>query len=149
MKKLVYTREDGGVSIVIPAPKADLEKILGPLTEAEYKAHVTERSIPAGVTAREVDDSELPSDRTFRDAWQDSGVVISHDMNKCRAILKDRRNKKLEELDARATTESRKPNGKLDEVNTKAQRLRDIPEDDKFSGSIQDLKDLDKEIRET
>lgn len=148
MKKLIYTRDDGGISIVWPVPKAQLERTLGALTEEEYKAHVVARSIPDGKAYREVDDSELPADREFRDAWKDTGSAIDHDMDKCRAMLRARRNKKLEEMDDRAWRESRKPNGQSGEVNTKAQRLRDIPADPKFNGSLEDLKQLDKEIKD-
>ena len=71
MKKIIYTRADGGISIVSPAPKKDLEKVLGPLTHKQYKKHVMERSIPAGITCREIEGSDLPASRELRNAWVD------------------------------------------------------------------------------
>lgn len=72
MNKLIYTRPDGGVSIVVPAPKADIERIVGPLTDFEYKQHVIERSIPAdAINVREITDLDIPSSREFRNAWKD------------------------------------------------------------------------------
>lgn len=70
MKKIAYMRPDGGLSIVNPSPKHLIEKVLGPLTDIEYEAHVRERSIPADATnVRDIDDEDLPADRDFRNAW--------------------------------------------------------------------------------
>lgn len=71
MKKIAYTAADGTTAIVIPSPKDRIEKILGPLTEQEYEAHVLARSIPPDATnVREIDDEDLPVDREFRNAWK-------------------------------------------------------------------------------
>lgn len=50
MLRYSYTRPDGGVSVVCAAPKEHIERVLGPLTDAQYVAHVKERSIPADAT---------------------------------------------------------------------------------------------------
>lgn len=82
MEKIVYTRvEDNGVSIVIPAPKSDLEKILGSMTDNEYKRHVWDRSVPQNsINARYIDDEDIPENREFRDAWEldeDGNIYIN------------------------------------------------------------------------
>lgn len=83
MKKIAYQRPDGGTSIVIPSPKSDLEKVLGPLTDQEYEAHVRERSIPDdAINVVDIDDSALPPSREFRNAWTLSGAAISEDLQK-------------------------------------------------------------------
>jgi hypothetical protein len=77
--KYAYTRPDGGVSIVHAAPKEHIERVLGPLTDEAYEAHVVERSIPADATnvTKLPDDWTPPDDRTFRDAWKhDKGKVV-------------------------------------------------------------------------
>lgn len=107
MNKIVYTRPDGGVSIVIPASKKDLEKSLGKkLSTKQYKAHVMKRSIPADATkVREIEDKHLPLDRSFRNAWTDEfpTETIDIDARKAKdiqlAVLRAERDKKLKELD--------------------------------------------------
>jgi hypothetical protein len=51
---IIYKNDDGGVSIVIPAPEA-LEK---------YGINAI-----AGKPYKIIDDAEIPQDRTFRVAW--------------------------------------------------------------------------------
>ena len=54
MKRIIYQTDDGGVAVIIPA-----ESI-----EAAMK------DIPEGKPYKIVEASEIPSDRTFRDAWE-------------------------------------------------------------------------------
>lgn len=86
--KFSYTRPDGGVSIVHAVPKVQLERTLGPLTDAQYEAHVLERSIPADavdVTKLPVDWTP-PEDRMFRDAWIHDKGNVTVDLAKAKAI---------------------------------------------------------------
>lgn len=70
--RIVYTRKDGGVSIVQAVDKATLEKALGPMTAEEYEAHVRLRSIPEGaLNVRDLEEADIPDSREFRDAWCD------------------------------------------------------------------------------
>lgn len=110
MRKIVYTRPDGCVSIIIPAPKELLERVLGPLTQAEYEQHVKDRSIPAdAINIREIDDSNIPPSREFRDAWVDVTPESTIDINCTRARdvqlekLRAERNKRLAETDIEMT----------------------------------------------
>ena len=57
-KRFIYTNDDGSISIVCPADKTDLS-----LDEIKAK------DCPSGKTVYTVDKSEIPTDRTFRDAW--------------------------------------------------------------------------------
>lgn len=133
MSKLLFKRPDGGVSIVIPAPKKDLIKVLGPLTDEEYWNHVIERSIPAGVEFRVIQDSDLPASREFRNAWVDSTpetkIDICCEKAKHMAIeqLRQRRNEALAKTDielTRAVEESQD----LTPVREKRNALRDATE---------------------
>jgi hypothetical protein len=58
-KRIIYRNAEGGVSIVVPAPDTGLT-----LQE------VISRSVPPGVSYKVVDASDIPTDRTFRDAWE-------------------------------------------------------------------------------
>ncbi len=58
--KIIYTNEDGGVSIVIPTDEA-----LSFMTIHE----IAKKDVPTGLPFAIVEDSEIPEDRTFRDAW--------------------------------------------------------------------------------
>jgi hypothetical protein len=56
--RFIYTRDDGGITIVIPADNTDL-------TLDQIKA----KCCPNDRTIYTVDKSVIPSDRSFRDAW--------------------------------------------------------------------------------
>ena len=56
-KRIVYQNDEGGISIIVPADCG--------LTIEEIAA----KDVPAGKAYKIVDVSEIPTDRTFRDAW--------------------------------------------------------------------------------
>ena len=56
-KRIVYKNDDGSVSIIVPADCG--------LTVEEIAA----KDVPSGKEYHIVDNSEIPSDRTFRNAW--------------------------------------------------------------------------------
>jgi hypothetical protein len=89
--RLIYTRPDGGLSIVHAAPKGRLELVLGPLTDAEYEQHVIDRSVPPDAVNPRVlpQDFVVNPDRTFRNAWEDTGATIAVNMPKARDIHRD------------------------------------------------------------
>ena len=57
--RIIYPNDDGGVSIVIPAPECGL-------TIEEIAA----KDVPEGKPYKIVDVADIPSDRTFRNAWE-------------------------------------------------------------------------------
>ena len=57
-KRIVYTQDDGTLAIIVPADCG--------LTIEEIAA----KDVPAGKTYHIVDVSEIPTDRTFRNAWE-------------------------------------------------------------------------------
>jgi len=61
MKRIIYPTDDGGVAIVIPAPEA-----LETMTIEEIAA----KDVPTGKPYKIVDVADIPSDRTFRNAWE-------------------------------------------------------------------------------
>lgn len=58
-QRIIYPNDDGGVAIIIPAIECGL-------TIEELAA----KDVPAGKPFKIVDVSEIPEDRTFRDAWE-------------------------------------------------------------------------------
>ena len=56
-KRIVYQDDEGGISIIIPADCG--------LTIEEIAA----KDVPQGKEYNIVDASEIPTDRTFRNAW--------------------------------------------------------------------------------
>jgi len=58
-KRVIYPSDDGGVCILIPVPNCGLtlEQIIA-------------KDVPAGEPHKIIDASEIPSDRTFRNAWE-------------------------------------------------------------------------------
>lgn len=57
-KRILYKMDDGGVAIIIPSPNWS-----GTIDELARK------DVPTGKPYKIVDVSEVPSDRTWRDAW--------------------------------------------------------------------------------
>ena len=57
-KRFIYENDDGGISIVCPADNTDLS-----LDQIKAK------SCPTGKTIYTVNKSEIPTDRSFRNAW--------------------------------------------------------------------------------
>jgi len=57
-QRIIYPTDEGGVAIIIPADCG--------LTIEEIAA----KDVPAGKPYKIVDVSEIPSDRTFRNAWE-------------------------------------------------------------------------------
>jgi hypothetical protein len=60
-QRIIYPTDDGGVAIIIPTPEA-----LETMTIEEIAA----KDVPAGIAYQIVDVSEIPTDRTFRNAWE-------------------------------------------------------------------------------
>jgi hypothetical protein len=58
-KRIIYKTDEGGVAIIVPAPDCGL-------TIDE----IAKKDVPAGKQYFIVDASEVPSDRTFRNAWE-------------------------------------------------------------------------------
>ena len=58
-QRIIYPNDEGGVVILIPAPECRL-------TIEEIAA----KDVPAGKPYKIVDVADIPTDRTFRDAWE-------------------------------------------------------------------------------
>jgi hypothetical protein len=58
MKRIIYPTDDGGVAVIVPAAECGLT-----IEEIAVK------DVPAGKPYKIVDVADIPTDRTFRDAW--------------------------------------------------------------------------------
>jgi hypothetical protein len=58
-QRIIYPNDEGGVSIIIPAPECGL-------TIEEIAA----KDVPVGKPYKIVDVADIPTDRTFRNAWE-------------------------------------------------------------------------------
>jgi len=112
--KYLIEKSDGTVSIMMLSAKADSEKALKSWEELNEKA----------VSFTKVKASDIPTDRTFRDAWKKDGKKVRVGMKNARKIhlnkIRQKRNEKLAELDI----ETMKGN----DVQKDKQKLRDLPD---------------------
>lgn len=84
MKKIIYTRPDGGLFIVSPAPAAQLPTE----TEDEFVGRIMTKDVPAdAINVQIVDATLIPTDRTFRSARKPDLTV---DMPRAREIQESR-----------------------------------------------------------
>lgn len=86
--KIVVQRADGGVSIMLLVLNDGhgIDREYSPDFATEQLAKVGLGGLPF----RLVEDGDIPADRTFRDAWVDTGAAVEVDMVKAVEIHKDR-----------------------------------------------------------
>ena len=58
-KRIIYPSDNGGVNVIVPAPECGW-------TIEEIAA----KDVPEGKPFKIVDVSDIPEDRTFRNAWE-------------------------------------------------------------------------------
>ena len=108
MKRIIYPTENGGIAIIIPA--GSIEDCI--------------KDVPEGAAYEIVDAADIPTDRTFRDAWEQSGKTIAHNLDKCKAIGHDKRRAiraaEFAPLDVEATIPA-----KAAQAESKRQLIRD------------------------
>lgn len=99
-QRIIYPTDDGGVAVIIPAPEArrqvlvsdavfqtvivpatddepehEAQELVAPAvyrdeTDDEFMAWIAAKDIPEGKPFKIVDVAEVPTDRTFRAAWE-------------------------------------------------------------------------------
>lgn len=83
-KRIIYPTDEVGVAIIIPAPEW-LAK------EGNTLETLAAKDVPASKPWQIVDASDIPTDRTFREAWVMSDCCVEHDLDKCKTIGHDKR----------------------------------------------------------
>jgi hypothetical protein len=58
-QRIIYPNDEGGVSVIVPAPECGLSV-----------EEIAAKDVPAGKPYKIVDVADIPSDRTFRAAWE-------------------------------------------------------------------------------
>ena len=114
MSRIIYTNSDGTVSIITPA---------GDVNDAI-------KDVPSGLSYEIVEDSVIPTDRSFRNAWKQNSKTIETDMTKAKEIHKDKiriaRAPKLAELDIEFQ-KALETSSSTTDIVAKKQLLRDAP----------------------
>jgi hypothetical protein len=136
-RRVIYTRPDGGISVLAPAAGARLADE----SEDDFVQRIILKDVPADATdVRVIDASEVPKDRTFRNAWRQQANELAVDMPKARAIHMDRirraRQSELERLDLEwMRAMGRKDQPAADVFEAKRERLRNIPQTFDLTGA--------------
>ena len=116
MSKIIYTNSDGTVSIINPT---------GDVNDAV-------KDVPSGLSYEIVEDSSIPTDRSFRNAWKQNSKTIETDITKAKEIhktnIRNAREPKLAELDIEFQKALETSTSTTDIVSKK-QALRDAPAD--------------------
>jgi hypothetical protein len=60
-KRIIFQNDDGGVSIIVPSDEA--------INKYGIEA-IAQKDVPAGKPYKIVDAADIPTDRTFRAAWE-------------------------------------------------------------------------------
>lgn len=135
---------DGSIAIMQTAGDATPEACLAKWHPDEQAKVVSHQRIDPGV---------VPQDRTFRNAWVLSGDKIGHDMEKARAILRDRLRRERAPLLAALDVaylrayEADDAAAKAD-VLVQKQTLRDAPADPQIdaAATVDDLKAITLDV---
>jgi len=71
MSKIIYQNSDGTVSVVTPSGEVPIEDLPATLGLTDYEI---------------VEDSVIPLDRTFRNAWVKTGATVVEDLTKSKEV---------------------------------------------------------------
>ena len=58
-KRIIFPNDEGGVSVIVPSPNCE-----------HTIEEIADKDVPAGKAYKIVDVADVPSDRTFRSAWE-------------------------------------------------------------------------------
>lgn len=138
-KRIVFTNPDGSVGVIIPAKKTSLSI-----------EEIMRKDVPSGaVSAQIVDASDVPTDRSYRNAWSfdHAQKKFGHDMAKAKELHKEKlralRAPLLEALDVEyQKADEIGDNQKKKEIAAKKQALRDVTKHAEILGAndIESLK---------
>lgn len=129
MKKIIYSRSDGALSIIHPVRNTYPHP--EDLTDDEVLARAMKDVPPDALNVHVLDETEIPTDRTFRNAWIYQNNKIEPDLDQSKEIKKAQlrleRKPLLEALDAAFMKALEDQDSEaIAQIKTKKQRLRDI-----------------------
>tara|TARA_Y100001938_G_C7757159_1_gene266790 strand:- start:14 stop:445 length:432 start_codon:yes stop_codon:yes gene_type:complete len=127
MSKIIYTNANGTVSVIHPT---------GDVNDAV-------KDVPSGLSYEIVEDSAIPTDRSFRNAWKQNSKTIETDITKAKEIhkinIRKAREPKLAELDIEFQKALETSTSTTDIVNKK-KALRDAPADSAITSADTETK---------
>tara|TARA_R100001443_G_scaffold36699_1_gene50540 strand:+ start:2273 stop:2704 length:432 start_codon:yes stop_codon:yes gene_type:complete len=127
MSKIIYTNSDGSVSIIHPT--GDVNNAI--------------KDVPSGLSYEIVEDSAIPTDRSFRNAWKQNSKTIETDMAKAKEIhktnIRNARTPKLAELDIEFQ-KALETSASTTDIVSKKQALRDAPADSAIASADTEAK---------
>lgn len=138
MRKIVYTRPDGGISVVHPVRNTFPK--LEELSDAEIEQRAWDRLPASAINPQWVAADQIPADRTFRNAWKAGSGKVEHDMAKAREIHKENLRSMRAPLMAALDVEYIKADelgdaAKKAQIAAKKQALRDVTRDARITAA--------------
>ena len=131
--RILYTNDEGGVSVVVSSPSWT-----GTMEELAAKV------VPENEPYKIVEDSVIPTDRTFRDAWENyESITVS--LAKAKEITKTRlreERKPLLEAQDVLFMKAQETSSDTTAIITEKQRLRDITASADSASTLDELKGL-------
>lgn len=134
---IVYSRPDGGVSVVTPAPGVSLDQVI-------------QRDIPSNVEIYTKTLNQLPQDKEFRNCWELVNGTVEVNIPKAQELWKNRwreaRKPKLEQLDVEFMKALEQGDTeRQQEIVQQKQLLRDVT-DTALPNSVEGIKSVWPEI---
>lgn len=78
-KRVIFDNGEGGVSILVPSPNCELSL-----------EQIIDKDIPVGRSKDTLEASDLPNDRTYRSAWTKGDGQVGINVEKAKALHKDK-----------------------------------------------------------
>jgi hypothetical protein len=150
-ERVLITREDGSTAIlsfitegrgsILPEGATWVDENQGTWTRPSQESLVTaevERAVPDYLAWHRISEADIPTDRTYRNAWHHDGKQITHDMSKARELhrelIRHERARVMPELDAqwmRAIGQNTSHDG-ASKIEAQRQAWRDAPADSRI-----------------
>lgn len=67
-QRIIYQTDEGGVAVIIPAPECLLERTI---------EEIALKDVPAGKPFKIINTVDVPTDRTFRAAWEVEAALLT------------------------------------------------------------------------
>lgn len=131
--KIIYKHETG-IAVVHPTGEVPVETLMITAVPEQFRS-----------TARIVEDNFIPSDRTFRNAWDFDDDKIFEDINKAKEIHKNKlraERKPLLEAQDVAFQRALETGSDTNDIVNEKQRLRDITKQVDDCETIADIKQV-------
>ena len=107
MRKILFTNTDGSLTVVHPVCNTIGETLT---TDAEIEQRAWDKLPVDAINPVFVDESVIPTDKTFRNAWEHGGDSVIQNITKAKTIAHDKRREartlEFAPLDIKATIPS-------------------------------------------